>query len=70
MWRALTCTAFTAFLEESTMPFVKEPKTPDCAVVGEVLPSALSSCWATFGDRRNPRPLVKRAKVFFPVGDS
>lgn len=52
------------------MPFVKDPKTPDCAVVGEVLPSVLSSCCAAFGDKRNPRPLVRREKVFFPVGDS
>ncbi len=69
--RALTCTAFTAFLEESTKPFVIVPIKPGCTVVE--VPSELSSDEGAFGDKRNPNPLVKREKVdfpAFPVGES
>jgi len=64
MWRALTWTAFTALLDESINPFVKDPKTPGS--VGVEVPSALSSCCWDLGDKRNPIPLVKRAKGDFP----
>ncbi|KAL4179605.1 hypothetical protein AMTRI_Chr13g120850 [Amborella trichopoda] len=55
MWRALTCTALTAFLEESTNPFVMDPKTPDCVIVGVVaeVPSEPSSAAKALGDVRN-----------------
>lgn len=69
--RALTCTAFTALLEVSTNPFVILPIKPGCIVVE--VPSELSSDEGAFGDKRKPKPLVKRAKVdfpAFPVGES
>jgi len=62
-WRALTCTAFTAFLEVSTRPFVMLPNKLDCAAVS----LELSSATGDFGDNLNPRLLVKRAKVDFPT---
>lgn len=60
--RALTCTAFTAFFEESTNPLVNVPNK----LVGDVdVPSTCSSVGdvGDLGDRRIPSPPVKRAKV-------
>lgn len=65
MWRAFTCTAFTALLDESTKPLVSDPRTPGWVVVE--VPSALSSCRGDFGDKCNPKPLVKRANGDFPA---
>lgn len=67
----MTCTAFTALLDESTKPLVIDPIKPGCAAVE--VPSELSSDWGDFGDERSPKPLVRRAKVDFPefpVGES
>lgn len=59
---ALTDTTFTAFLEESTNPFVNVPIKLDCGAVE--VPSEWSSV-GDFGDESIPNPLVKRAKVDF-----
>lgn len=66
MCLALTCTALTAFLDESTKPFVIVPKTPVCVEVEAEGLLAFSSVAGAFGDKRRPIPLVKREKADFP----
>lgn len=65
MCLAFICTAFTAFKEESTIPLVRDPITPDCA--GAELLSALSADSDAFEGICSPSPLARREKVNFPV---
>lgn len=63
IWRAFTCTAFTALIDVSTKPFVKDSNTLDWAAA-EVSP-ALSFDPKAFGP--NPKPLASRAKAELPA---
>lgn len=61
MCLAFTCTAFTAFKEESTIPLVRDPITPDCAGVEPLSALSADADEGIF----SPSPLARREKVNF-----